>query len=253
MLSIIIPSYKDPLLHKTIDDLLAKASGNIEIIAVLDGYWPKEPVVTDDRVKVLHLGSNRGMRGAINAGVIISSGEYIMKCDAHCSFDEGFDVKLINDHQKDWIQVPTRKRLDADSWGIINDGRPDINYLYLNDEYRGRIWNEKNKDPDLKNVLIDDIVAFQGSCYFMSREYYDRLNILDDKSFGGMGHESQEIVFKCWVKGGRVVRNKKTWYAHCHRSNGLAYDRSKSRECMKRWIPKRIDTINKYNSAYGKN
>ena len=37
MLSIIIPSYKDPLLQRTIDDILENAQGDIEIIAVLDG------------------------------------------------------------------------------------------------------------------------------------------------------------------------------------------------------------------------
>lgn len=41
MLSVIIPSWKDPLLQKTIDSLLENAGGEIEIIAVLDGYWPE--------------------------------------------------------------------------------------------------------------------------------------------------------------------------------------------------------------------
>ncbi|GAJ06638.1 unnamed protein product, partial [marine sediment metagenome] len=34
LLSVIIPSYKDPLVHKTIDDLLNKATGEIEIVVV---------------------------------------------------------------------------------------------------------------------------------------------------------------------------------------------------------------------------
>ncbi|MBI1864015.1 glycosyltransferase, partial [Candidatus Woesebacteria bacterium] len=66
MLSVVIPSYKDPLLHKTIDSLLENAEGEIEIIAVLDGYWPSTPIKNEERVRVLHLGKNRGMRRAIN-------------------------------------------------------------------------------------------------------------------------------------------------------------------------------------------
>ena len=81
MLSIIIPSYKDPLLHKTIDSLLSNAEGEIEIIPVLDGYYPETPIRNDKRIKILHLGKNRGMRGAINAGVLISRGEFIMRTD----------------------------------------------------------------------------------------------------------------------------------------------------------------------------
>ncbi len=70
MLSVIIPSYKDPLLNKTAESLLVNAEGDIEVIAVLDGYW--QEVVGDPRVRVVHLGKNRGMRGAINAGVLVS-------------------------------------------------------------------------------------------------------------------------------------------------------------------------------------
>ena len=76
MLSIIIPSYRDPLLEKTIKDLLEKSEGEIEIIAVCDGYWPdKNTIVEDKRIIYLHLGKNRGMRGAINAGIDIAKGE----------------------------------------------------------------------------------------------------------------------------------------------------------------------------------
>ena len=44
MLSVIIPSYKDPLLHKTIESLLENAEREIEIIAVLDDYRPDFPI-----------------------------------------------------------------------------------------------------------------------------------------------------------------------------------------------------------------
>ena len=77
MLSVIIPSYKDPLLNKTVDDLLQKAKGDIEIICILDGYWCAP--IDDPRVKVIHFGKNRGMREAINAGVRLAKGEYIMR------------------------------------------------------------------------------------------------------------------------------------------------------------------------------
>src|SRR3989338_1521911 len=96
MLSVVIPSYKDPLLHKTIESLLENAEGEIEIIAVLDGYWPQTQIKNDKRVRVIHLGKNRGMRGAINAGVAIARGEFLMRTDEHCTFGNGFDVVLTS-------------------------------------------------------------------------------------------------------------------------------------------------------------
>ena len=74
-LSVVIPSYKAPLLVKTIDSLLVNSElgDQLEIIAVLDGYWPEFELRGDPRVRYIHLGQNRGMRGAINAGVLIST------------------------------------------------------------------------------------------------------------------------------------------------------------------------------------
>jgi len=112
MLSVIIPSFKDPLLFKTIESLLENAEGEIEIIAVLDGYWPDAAMINDERVKYLHIGKNRGMREAINAGVAISRGEYIMRTDEHCVFGKGYDVILTNSLESNWIVTPRRYFLD---------------------------------------------------------------------------------------------------------------------------------------------
>jgi len=55
-LSIIIPSRDDRYLQKTIDDLIEKAVGEIEIIVVLDGYWPTTMVKDHPLVKIIHHG-----------------------------------------------------------------------------------------------------------------------------------------------------------------------------------------------------
>jgi len=112
MVSVIIPARNEQFLEKTINDLLAKAEGEIEIIVVLDGYWPNPGLKDDPRVTLLHRGQSRGMRDAINSAVAIAKGEYIMKTDAHCMFGEGFDVKLVADHKPNWLVVPRRYRLD---------------------------------------------------------------------------------------------------------------------------------------------
>ena len=56
MLSVIIPSRNNEYLQRTIDDLLEKAEGEIEIIVVLDGYWPSPMLVHDIRVSIIHHG-----------------------------------------------------------------------------------------------------------------------------------------------------------------------------------------------------
>ena len=252
MISIIIPAREEYYLQNTINDLLQKAKNNIEIIVILDGYWPNPPLENNNSLKIIHFGKSRGMRCAINSGVSISSGEYILKTDAHCSFDKGFDRKLIEDHKDNWVQIPRRKRLNPEKWEIINDGRPDIDYLYLDKNFRGRLCTKKNNDPELKKVLLDDIGAFQGSCWFMKKQYFEKLNLLDE-SFGGSGHESQEITFKTLIDGGKVIRNKKTWYAHWHKTKStFKMDRSKSRDYLKYWIEENKNVL-KLIKKYEKN
>src|SRR3990167_3792893 len=92
-LSVIIPSRNEQFLPRTVADILAKAVGEIEVIAVLDGYWPIDGdshllLPDDKRLHIIHRGKPRGMRAAINAAAGIAKSQYLMKCDAHCMFDE---------------------------------------------------------------------------------------------------------------------------------------------------------------------
>ncbi len=98
VLSVIIPDYKDPLLFSTIKSLLenSQLGEGLEIIAVFDGVWNVAPLIIDDRVRYVHLGKNRGMRGAINAGVAISRGEFIMRVDEHIMVGPGYDKVLVD-------------------------------------------------------------------------------------------------------------------------------------------------------------
>lgn len=100
--SVIIPARNEPYLQQTIDDLFSKAKGEIEIIVVLDGWWPFQPLKDRPNLILIHRGSPQGMRPAINSAARISKGEYLLKCDAHCMFDEGFDEKLKKDCEIDW-------------------------------------------------------------------------------------------------------------------------------------------------------
>jgi glycosyltransferase involved in cell wall biosynthesis len=220
--SIIIPSRNEKYLAKTIESLLVSAKGEFEIIAVLDGYWLDKPI-EDPRVIYIHLGKSYGMRNAINSGVAIARGKYILKCDAHCLFAEGFDIELSSYIKQNWVVVPRRKRLDATNWSIQDTDKADVDYEYLcypgtdgSAGLHGMVWEARAKER--KNFLIDDNMSAQGSCWFMFREYFHELELEDEENYGTFNHEFQEIGLKCWLSGGKVVTNKKTWYAHLHKN-----------------------------------
>ena len=219
--SIIIPSRNEIYLQKTIEDILTKAQGEIEVITVLDGYWPTPQLVDDDRLIILHRGQSMGMRAGINGAVAIAHGKYLMKCDAHCMFDQGFDVKLAADCEKNWVVVPRRYALDPEKWQFIDNPKYPIDYMYLSSDLHGVVWDQKNKDPKLKEKLIDDTMSNQGSVWFMPKDYFHELELMDEATYGTFWNEFQEIGLKAWLSGGRVMVNKKTWYAHWHKTSDV--------------------------------
>lgn len=219
MLSIVIPSYKDPLLCKTIESLLDNAEGDIEIIPVLDGYQLKHYISRDPRVFAIPLKKNVGMRDAINMGVANAKGKYIMRTDEHCMFGKGYDRILTEEIEDNWIVTPRRYKLDTEKWEVM-EGRPvDVEKLIispLHNKFHGVRWRKREKET--KNEPLVETMAMQGSCWVMPLSHWKKvITWLDSKGYGTHYQDSIEMVFKTWQAGGKLMSNKKTWYAHRHR------------------------------------
>jgi len=230
MLSIIIPSRNEQYLSQTVDDIFAKAKGEIEVIAVIDEQ--DQPLEPRPNLIVHKKIGKPGMKSAINQAVDIAHGEYILKTDGHCMFGEGFDVILTTNHQDNWIQIPRRYSLDAEitPWRI-KPNRPIVDYEYLVFPFNevtsvrnGGKWyvraEERFSDP---RYLIDETMVFQGSCWMMRKDYYlstCKLEI-NPKTKDEFVLEPEELAFKSWLSGGAVMVNKKTWYAHYHKHTGM--------------------------------
>lgn len=192
---------------------------------MVNGYVLEEKIINS---RVQYITTERGMRNAINAGVSLARGEYIMKCDEHCMFALDFDEVLKKDCEDNWVIIPRRKRLDPINWCLTDTDKLDVDYEFLsyppNLGIKGNIWNERTRERLNKPEYdIDDQMSFQGSCYFMTRKHRDWLGDLDPSGYGQFAREAQEIGLKTWLGGGRVVINKKTWYAHLHK--GTIYGR----------------------------
>lgn len=213
MLSIIIPARTETYLNNTIRDVLSKATGEIEVFVVLDGYgdYPYEPV---DGVKYisfpLPLNNERRKRQAINTAVSLSHGEYICWLDAHCAVAPGFDEVLIKDSQENLVIVPGMYYLDVEKWDRLGEVE-NYRYWKWSSLINGRLsqwrWGKKNEKQ------IDDIFCAQGSFFFMTRKWFDKCGFMDTK-YMGWGQEGEEVCLTTLLNGGRVVVDKNTWYAH---------------------------------------
>jgi len=258
-LSVIIPSYKDVLLVKTIGSLLenSELGDQLEIIAVLDGYWPDFELVQDPRVRYVHLGKNVGMREAINSGVRVSRGTFLMRMDEHQMVGKGYDIILTRDCQPNWIMTPRRFFLDPVKWEAMD--LPPVDKMLLKirgkDDQRKFTGSETPGNPDL---MIEESQAMQGSCWFMPRKWWDEvIGELQVEGYGPLYQDSHEMVFKTWKAGGKLMVDKNTWHAHKHRSfprthnNGTKENPSNNEACwaysLKVWEPYFIELQKEWN------
>src|SRR3990172_1172829 len=121
-LSILIPARNEMFLSRTIEDILQNIEADTEVIVVLDGQWADPPIKDHERVNIIYLPEPIGQRAATNLACKIAKGKFVMKVDAHCSFDKGFDRKMIEKMQDNWTMVPTMRNLWAFDWKCYHCG-----------------------------------------------------------------------------------------------------------------------------------
>lgn len=229
LVSIVIPARNEPYLQNTISSILSAAKGEIEVIAVLDGYWPDPPIRDDSRVRLIHFSEPRGMRTSINAAARLASGKYLMKCDAHCMFADGFDIELSSVCRHNWTIVPQRCKLNVENW---SKGEDICSFEYINlPDFKGKRWPEYAERVDGRPLA--NLMTFQGSCWMMRLERFWYYGGLDEVNYGMMGREAQEISLKTWLSGGRQLLNRNTWYAHWTKPGSNYPGRSAAKEKSK--------------------
>ncbi len=242
-LSILIPARNEEFLARTIEDIVSNIEADTEVIVVLDGQWANPAIPQHERVNVIYLPESIGQRAATNLACKLSQAKYVVKVDAHCAFDKGFDRKLIEKMQDDWTMVPTMRNLHAFDWVCecgerkyqdkgskcdkcgkimtkdivwIAKRRPESNSFCFDSEPHFQYFNEYTKREGYGGDLTDSM-SIQGSCFLMTREKYWELNICDE-ALGSWGSQGIEVACKTWLSGGRVVVNHTTWYAHMFRT-----------------------------------
>ncbi len=246
-LSVLIPARCEQFLARTIQDLLEHLEGDTEIIAVLDGAWADPPIADHPRVHLVYHSQSIGQRAATNEAARLSSARFVMKCDAHCAFDQGFDVKLMADCEADWTVIPRMYNLHVFDWQCKKCGnrtyqgpRPDkcaqcdntvdfervmvwqprlsrkTDFARFDHELHFQYWGSYGKRPEAQGDIAD-VMCFVGACWMMRRERYWELDGCDEEH-GSWGQQGVEMACKSWLSGGRVVVNKKTWFAHLFRT-----------------------------------
>jgi len=246
-LSVIIAARNEEFLQQTIDNVIANKQGKTEIIVILDGYWPEQGIPMHPDITVIHYEESIGQRAAVNKGAKLSQAKYIMKLDAHCALDRGFDIKLMADCEYDWTVIPRMYNLHAFDWQCGKCGNrtyqgpeptecsecnntkqfekvivwkhktnPTSEFYRFDKDLKFAYWRDFKSRPEAQGDIADTMSSL-GACFFMHRERFWDIDGLDEKH-GSWGQFGTEMGCKSWLSGGRQVTNKKTWFAHMFRT-----------------------------------
>ena len=256
-LSILIPARNEVFLARTIQDILANIEADTEVIAVLDGAWANPPIPQNERVNIIYLAKNIGQRAATNLAAKLSKAKYVMKIDAHCAFDKGFDIKMLEAFKEtgdNVTMVPIMRNLWAFDWKCWRCGwkkyqgpRPkkcgacgqsgkvrmkmvwvgkhnpqSTSYCFDSTPHFQYFEDWKHRpqyEKDKKENGLTETMSLQGSCWMLTRDKYWELGVCDE-NFGSWGSQGIEVAVKTWLSGGQVMVNHKTWYAHMFRTQG---------------------------------
>ena len=243
-------------LARTIEDILANIEADTEVIALLDGKWADPPVPQHPRVNVIYVPEAIGQRAGANLACKLSKAKYVMKVDAHCSFDKGFDRKMIEAFKvsgDDVTMVPVMRNLHAFDWKCYNCGwkkyqgptptkcggcdkpkfrrkmlwigkhNPQSTSYCFNSEPHFNYFEDWKHRPqytkDKAEKGLTETMSLQGSCFMCTRENYWAWEVCDE-SLGNWGNQGIEVACATWLTGHRVLVNHTTWYAHMFRTAG---------------------------------
>lgn len=250
--SIIIPARAEKWenLRRTIESVYQNATGEVEVLVGLDGK-PDYILSQYPNLKAIYFPEVVGIKTNINALAAMAIGKYLFKLDAHCRVGKGFDEILQQDMQEDWIVMPRFKIVREKDWSIqMRDGKEEFyDYFYLCCPFTdprgfrfkaGGHWKERTEERmsdllETKNGFernyIDETPQIHGSGWFMTRDRFFELGGFPTIDPHGHAQEPIWLALKNWLMGGKVMVNKKTWYAHMHQQgNKRGYQMDKEQE-----------------------
>lgn len=259
-LSILIPARNEQFISATVENLLKNKRGKTEVLVGLDGEWAEPGIPDHPDVRIVYVAQSIGQRAMQNLLARLSTAKYVAKTDAHCAFEPGFDVELMKtfDELGDNITVaPMMLNLHAFDWKCMKCGKRTYqgptpvsceDCDNTTNFQQKTVFRPRHRTPhssayrfdntlhfqyfnELKAKQVGDLVesmSLQGSFFMSTRENYWEKELCDE-SWGSWGQQGSEVAIKTWLSGGRVIINKRTWYAHLFRTQkgfGFPYHQS---------------------------
>ncbi len=220
-ISIIVPIYNvEKYLDRCIQSLINQTYPNIEIILVNDGSLDNSLSICekyakqDKRIKILNK-INGGLSDARNAGLEISTGEYVLFVDS----DDYIELESC----KQFVDVlQNEKSVDILSGNakVIKDTK--ISYMNRSGNYNHSISGKEF----LKNELKQDTMYMAAWLNLYKRDFLIENNLLFKK---GLLHEDEDFTPRAFLIAKKVINVQFNFYNYIIRENSISTQKDMSK------------------------
>ena len=209
MISVIIPTYKEPeVLDLCLQSIIEGQFNNNEIIVVVDGFYNINKEVLEkykDKINILDLPENQGLCRATNLGVYNASNELILIVNDDNVFPYHWDIELEKSYQPNSVVTPNQIEPIPSmfrQFHIKNLGR-DPNKFDLK-----AFWKYE------RDVFEDKIEETGSTLPFLMKKI-DFIRIGGwDESYPGVWVVDWEFFMKCEMAGMKMLRTYNCHFYH---------------------------------------
>lgn len=209
MISVIIPTYKEPkVLDLCLKSAIEGQVNNNEIIVVVDGFYDINKEVLEkykDKINILDLVENQGLCRATNLGVYNASNKLILIVNDDNIFPKDWDVSLKESYQLNSVLTPNQ----------IEPTPSMFKQFHIKDLGHNPELYNLNTFWKYEKSIKSDIIEKTGSTLPIFMAKYDYLRVGGwDESYPGPWVVDWEFFMKCEMAGMEMLRTYNCHFYH---------------------------------------
>ncbi|MDQ3402590.1 MAG: glycosyltransferase family 2 protein [Actinomycetota bacterium] len=195
--AIVLAWKSEPWLRRSVQAILASEKVDVDVILVDNGCTDDDVEVLSesDGVTVVRPGRNLGYSGGNNAGVAVSTGDYVALINGDAIVEPGTLARLVDELARPEVGIAAGAIRLADDPSLLNSSGNMVHVL-------GISWVGGLNEPETRTAPTE-VAGAMGAGLVTSRAHWDRLGGFFEHYFAY--HEDADLSIRTWRLGLKVV------------------------------------------------